>query len=345
MRVHSVATAYRRLLSTTFLLTVVVGAGALTYYELGGGRWSYFECFYMTIVTLSTVGFGETLSGMEEVPGARILTLVLILVGAGILLAFLSQITALFVDGELRAMLRARRMQTKIDKLQRHIVVCGAGSTGEHVIRELLDADEPFVVIDSDQQRVLTLQEDLGTSFLYVIGDATDDHSLSDARVADAKGVIAALHTDKDNLFVTISAKHLNPNVRIVAKAIDNTTVPKLRRAGAHGTVSPNRIGGLRLVSEMIRPQAVQFLDQLMREDNKLRIEDVQVPAGSQLVGRRLAESNIRATGALVIAIRDEKGYRYNPGPDEVLQVGMSLIAIAHPEDASRLRDLLAASA
>lgn len=330
---------YSRLTSAAFFLGCVVVLGALAYFHIGHGRWTFFDCVYMTVITLSTVGFGETLDGMNEVPEARAVTMVLIVIGSGTLLYFLSNLTALVVEGDLQGILRSRRMQKKIDQLEKHIVVCGAGSTGEHVIGELIDAGVEFVVIDQDEERIRVLGEDLGAVILHVTGDATDDHSLERAGVERARGVIAALHTDKDNLFVVISVRHLNPKARIVAKAIDATTTPKLRRAGAHAIVSPNYIGGLRLVSEMIRPQAVDFLDRLLREDNKLRIEDVAIPEGSNLVGHTLAECMIRKTGALVLAIRKGGNYIYNPGPDVVLEAGSHLIVIAPSTSMSGLRD------
>ncbi len=330
---------YSRLTTAAFFLGCVVVLGALAYFHIGHGRWSLFDCFYMTVITLSTVGFGETLSGMNEVPEARAVTLVLIVIGSGTLLYFLSNLTALVVEGDLQGILRARRMQKKIDELEKHIVVCGAGNTGEHVISELIEAGVEFVVIDQDEERIRVLSEDLGAEILHVMGDATDDHSLERAGVERAKGVIAALHTDKDNLFVVISVRHLNPKARIVAKAIDASTTPKLRRAGAHAIVSPNAIGGLRLVSEMIRPQAVDFLDRLLREDTKLRIEDVAITADSNLVGHTLAECKIRETGALVLAIRKGANYVYNPGPDIVLEAGTHLIVIAPSTSIVGLRE------
>lgn len=337
------SSVYGRLLSAAFILTCVVVLGATLYYHLGEGRWTFFDCIYMTVITLSTVGFGETLDGMHDIPEARAVTLVLIVVGSGTLLYFLSNLTALVVEGDLQGILRIRRMQRRIDNLEKHIVVCGAGNTGEHVIRELLDVGAHFVVIDLDPQRIRVLGEDLGAEILHIAGDATDDHSLTGAGVERARGVIAALHDDKDNLFVTISARHLNKNARIVAKAVESSTIPKLQRAGADAIVSPNQIGGLRLVSEMIRPTAMEFLDRLLKDDRKLRIEDVRIPDVSNLVGHTLAEAEIRATGALVIAVRKPDGtFIYNPQGGERLEAGSSLIVIAHTEDVRRLRERLA---
>ncbi len=338
---------YRRLQTAALALTGVVVVGSTLYYQLGEGRWAFFDCVYMTVITLSTVGFGETLEGMNDVPEARLVTLLLIVAGSGTLLYLVSTVTAMIVEGDLQGMLRAQRMQRRIDTLEDHIVVCGVGNTGEHVVKELLDVGETFVIIDANAQRVQLLGQDLGQELLHVVGDATDDHSLTAAGIARAKGVIAALHDDKDNLFVTISARHLNPRARIVAKAVEASTEPKLARAGADAVVSPNFMGGLRLVSEMIRPAAVQFLDRMLRTDRQLRIEDVVIPRDSNLVGHTLADAAIRETGALVLAVQqpNDGEYIYNPQGDLRLEPGAALIVIALQEDLARLEHGLVADA
>lgn len=337
--------AYRRLLSAAAILTTTVLVSSVLLYEAGDDRWTFFECFYLAVITVSSVGFGETLPGMEDVIEARIIVLILIMVGSLTLLWFLSTFTAFMIEGDLRGILRFRQMQKKIDKLSEHIIVCGAGNTGEHVIAELLRDEHPFVVVDTDEERIRLLEKDLGGKIMYVVGDATDDHILMQAGIERASGVIAALHTDKDNLFVVVSAKALTEGVRkktfrIVTKAVDSSARGKLRRAGATAIVSPNEIGGLRLVSEMIRPTAVEFLDRLLRTDRKLRVEDVTIPAESNLVGQTLARASIRETGALVIAVQQpDNEIVYNPNSSLVLRAGASLIVIAHMEDVIRLRD------
>jgi len=341
--------AMGRLLSASIFLSVAVGVGTMAYYQIGQGRWTLFDCLYMTVITLSTVGFGETLEGMDAVPEARMVTMILIVVGSGTLLYFLSNFTALIVEGDLQGILRQRRMQRHIEALEDHVIVCGAGNTGEHVVAELIDADIPFVVIEQDEQRMQMLSDDFGTELLYILGDATDDHSLEDAGIERARGVISCLHTDKDNLFVTVSARALTLErqkatpLRIVTKAVDSSAIRKMQRAGASAIVSPNQIGGLRLVSEMIRPRAIEFLDRLLRADRRLRIEDVTIPHGSNLDGRTLADAAIRQTGALVIAVRQTDGtFVYNPKGSLQLRAGASLIVIAHTEDVKRLSEGLA---
>lgn len=336
---------YQRLATATLVLTTILVGGATVFHQLGDGRWSWFDCFYMTVITLSTVGFGEMLPGMEEVEGARIVTLVLIILGSGTLLYFMSNLTALIIEGDLGGLLLRRRMQGKINKLEGHIIVCGIGNTGIHIVEELLAVGTRFVVIEHREERVRKLQDEVGNNFLWVLGDATDDHVLEAAGITRCAGVIAALHDDKENLFVTITASALNKNARIVAKAIEPSTEPKLLRAGATSVVSPNFIGGMRLVSEMIRPAAVEFIDRMLRDpERSLRIDEAHIDPESRLVGQTLAESDVRETGALVIAVRQPNGdYVYKPSGELILEAGAHLIVIAKAEDLTRLRETVTA--
>lgn len=319
-------------------MSVVLGAAG--YHLLGEGRWTWGDCFYMTIITLSTVGYGETLPGMHEVPFVRAWTAGLILCGTGILLYWVSAFTAVIVDGDLRGLLRSRRLQKAIDGLRNHVIVCGAGTTGVHAIRELVDAGTQFVVLDHDEGRLNALAEEVDGELLYLVGDAAGDPMLLKAGIERAMGVLVMLHEDRDNLFCTLSARALNANVRIISKAVEHSALPKLLRAGADRVVSPNFIGGLRLASEMVRPSVVEFLDTMLRGDEKLRIEEVKIPDGTPLAGAQLRHAGIRdATNALVLAMRDPQGgYHFNPGPDFIVQPGMTMIVLAHMEEVLHLR-------
>jgi len=325
-----------------FLVSVVI-VGAVGYHQLGQGRWPFWDCFYMTVITVSTVGFAETLPGMADVTGARAFTVGLIILGSGTLLYFVSTFTAFVVEGDLVGALRRNRMQKRIDQLTDHIVVCGVGSTGVHIIEELQLTDQSFVAIDEDFDRLARVDEELPkTELMYVVGDATDDATLHHAGIERARGVIAALHDDKQNVFLTITARALNPKARIVAKAIDDTAARKLLRAGADAVVSPYRIGGMRLVSEMIRPRVLEFLDLMVRDqEQNLRIEEIPIPDESTLVNTTLRKTDIRkATDVLVIAVRSEEGhYTYNPGPDTKIEKGMTLIVLAATAEVGKLRD------
>jgi len=334
--------AYGRLVSAAGVLGAVMLVGAGSYYSIGAGRWSWFDCFYMTVITLSTVGFAETLEGMNEIPEARAVTLTLIILGSGTLLYFISSLTALIVEGDLQGILRRRSMDRAIGALKQHVILCGIGTTGWHIATELRAVGVPFVVIDSDRERLDELNAEFKDSLLYVLGDATDDHVLDAAGVERARGVISALNDDKANLFVTISARALNPTARIVAKSIEPSTERKLRRAGADAVVAPNYIGGVRLFSEMISPKTVAFLDRIVQFGGGISVglEAIDIPATSPIVGKRLAETDIRRAGALVVAVhRSDGDYVYNPGSEHVLEAGDSLIVLAESQDAAALRD------
>ncbi len=338
---RSKRSAYGRLISASGVLAAVVLAGATAYYAVGDGRWSWFDCFYMTIITLSTVGFAETLEGMNEISEARAVTVVLIILGSGTLLYFISSLTALIVEGDLQGILRRRSMQRAIGTLKDHVIVCGIGTTGWHIATELRAVGLPFVVVDSDRDRLDELNAEFDDDLLSVHGDATDDHILELAGVERARGVISALNDDKANLFVTISARALNPTARIVAKSIEPSTERKLRRAGADAVVAPNYIGGVRLFSEMVSPKTVAFLDRIVQFGSGISvgIEAIDVPESSPLVGKRLAETDLREAGALVVAVHRADGdYVYNPGGEHLLDAGDSLIVLADTDDVAALR-------
>lgn len=340
-----------RLILATILLGLVVLIGSGGYHLLGEGRWTIEEVLYFTVITLSTVGFGETLPGMDHVPYARLWTILMIFFGSGTLLYFVSTLTAFIVEGDLQGALRRNRMQKRIDHLSNHYIVCGAGSTGIHVVEELMNTHHSLVVVDRDEERLLNLADKLGQQrFLYVVGDATDDETLKQAGIERAEGVIAALTDDKDNLYITLSAYQLSRDraqkgeFRIVAKAVDPSARAKLLAAGATRVVSPSQIGGMRMVSEMIRPAVVEFLDLMLRDPEKnLRIEEVAIPSTSTLIGVRLRDTNIRGqTRAMVIAVKhagDTPRYTYNPGPDLEIEKGMTLIVLAETVEMNKLRE------
>lgn len=343
----------RLILAAVLMFTVVlVGSGG--YHLLGDGRWSIEEVLYFTVITLSTVGFGETLPGMDHVPFARLWTILMIFFGSGTLLYFMSTLTAFIVEGDIQGAIRRNRMQKRIDHLSGHYVVCGVGSTGIHVVEELINTHHPFVVIDRDADRLLQLADRFGPQrFHYVAGDATDDEVLIQAGIDRAVGVIAALTDDKDNLYITITASQLERErqargeFRIVAKAIEPTAGPKLIAAGATRVVSPAQIGGMRMVSEMVRPAVVEFLDLMLRDPEKnLRIEEVAIPDESSLVGAQLKDTTIRArTKAMVIACKHAGSpprYTYNPGPTLALEKGMVLIVLAETAEMNKLREGIA---
>jgi voltage-gated potassium channel len=337
----------RRMFVAVGVIVTLVFAGATGFYFLGYGRWKYFDCVYMTIITLSTVGFGE-LPKMADVPGARGLTIMLIVSGVGALAYVQSNLTALLVEGVIGQVLRRNRMRKQIAALSGHVVVAGAGSTGKHVIEELIATQTPFVVIDRNEPHLQRISESMcDGKMLYVHGDATDDHMLLSAGVKAARGCVAALTQDKDNLFVTLSVRSLNPSARIIAKVVEDDAAPKMMKAGATSVVSPTQIGGRRMASELIRPEVNEFLDQMLRDkDKNLRLEEVTVPDKSSYIGVMLKDTPIRReTRLLVVAVREsDRSFLYNPDPDYLIQAGTTLIVMGEAESVVKLRRMIAES-
>jgi len=314
---------YKRLIGVLLVLTVIMLTGILGYSVIEG--WTTFEAFYMTVITLASVGF------MEVHPlsvGGRAFTIVLILCGSGVLIYGISVITAFVVEGELTDALRRRKMDKKIERLDGHYIVCGADQIGRYVLDELVKTRKDFVVIERNPERVRQLvQEDI----LCIEGDATHDASLLKAGIKKARGFITALHSDAENLFVVITAKRLNPGLRVISKALEEESEQKIRMVGAEGVVMPTYIGGLRMVSEMIRPSVVNFLDIMLRSrDKTVRVDEISIPPGSPFIGKTLQQAGILETeGVTIVALKDRAydTYVFNParntvlGPDHILIV------------------------
>ncbi|MFI5296931.1 MAG: potassium channel family protein [Polyangiales bacterium] len=338
----------RRIAIAFSALALLVTAGSVGYFALGHGRWHLSDCVYMTVITLSTVGFGE-LNEMGRVPGARALTVGLIVGGVGTLAYVQGTVTALFVEGALGQAFRRNRMRKAIGAMSGHIVVAGAGSTGRHVIEELVMTKTPFVVIDRDHAHLQRISDDLAKGeMLFVHGDATEDSALIEAGVERARGVVAALTHDKDNLFVTLSARSLNTSARIVAKVAEVGAGPKMLKAGATSVVNPTMIGGRQIASQCLRPEVNELLEQLRGGDESgLRLEEIAIPAHSTFIGKPLKDAPIRRdTRALVVAARDaSRAMTFNPEPEYVIREGMILIVMADAAGIAKLRALVTASA
>lgn len=338
----SASMLYRPLARSLALVLLVFVVGVVGYQVIGGARYTLVDAIYMTTITLTTVGYSEVID-LSHSPAGRLFTTGLLLGGVGSFVYFVSNLTAFLVEGNVHLLLWRKRMSNAIRRLDGHAIVCGGGYTGAHILHELRATGRPFVLIESDPQRVADLiaQED-GVEFPVVVGDATDDDVLLAAGIERASGLVSCISNDKDNLIVTVSARLLNGSLRIVCRCVDEKVVSKIRKAGADAVVSPNRIGGLRMISELVRPTAVSFLDQMLRGPRALRVESTPVAAGSALAGTTIGElQGRRIRDLLIVAIeRGPDDWDYHPADAARLEPGSSLVTICSPSGREALEAL-----
>ncbi len=302
----------------------------------------------MTVITITAVGYEEVRPLSDA---GRLLAAVLLVGGITLMGVWFALLTSALIEMDLRQAFRIRRNMKKIERLKGHVIVCGGGRTGLQIANELKAAGVPYLIIDRDAERAEQLRR-LDDEVLVLVADSTKDETLVQGRIGVARGLVACLSQDTDNLFVCLSARDLQPNLTIVARAYDEQTTQKLYVAGADHVVSPNVTGGTRMAAMILRPQVVSFLDVVAQGDGlALRLEEVCIPSESSMVGRTLAEAQIpQRTGLIVIAIRHtgdsarEPGWRYNPGPSEVLGNGDTLIVMGQTEQLDQLVNLVGAA-
>ena len=327
-------------------LGVLTFVGTLVFWGLGlyYGRpdWSIMNCLFMVVITLTTIGYGDWLD-IRNLYLAELFTLLLAMVGIAVPAFLVSNITALIVEGLFTERFRRRRMEKRIAALSDHIIVCGVGTTGTHVVSELIWTGRSVVAIDQDEEKLQRLCHELG-EFPYIVGPAESDETLRAAGIERAHGLIACLTDDRDNVFVTLTARSLHRTLRIISKVLDDSSRRKLVIAGANQTVNPTAVGGLRLVSEMVRPTAVTFLDSMVRDRTAShRFEELTVEPGSAIAGKSLAKSGLRGKGnSLVVAAKrpGEKTFIYNPTADVLLEPGLVLVILASVTEVDKLRPL-----
>ncbi|OGW46875.1 MAG: hypothetical protein A2Y66_04220 [Nitrospirae bacterium RBG_13_41_22] len=324
----------KRIRLALILITIVFVAGVFGYMLIE--KWSFLDSLYMTVITIATVGYMEV---NPLSPQGRIFTIFLIILGMGILLFGISTFTAFLVEGELSVMLRRRKMEKQILKLKGHYIVCGMGGIGRHIIDELHRTGRLFVAIDKKEEVCKELAE---RDMLFIMGDATSSAVLKAANAERAKGLFCSLHNDAENLLLILTAKGINPKLRIVTKAEEYESEDKMRNAGANGVVLPQYIGGLRMASEMVRPEAVTFLDRMLKSRDKVyRVEDISIGFDSMFTDKTLRESGLLdKMGINVAALRRENEYIFNPSENEKLRVGDVLILIGETKGITEIKNL-----
>jgi voltage-gated potassium channel len=320
-----------------FLAVEVIGSTG--FWIVSGYKASLLDCVYMTFITVATIGFGETID-LTHSPGGRIFLMAIAMAGIANVTYATSKLTAFILETDINEALRRRRMQDNIDALNKHYIVCGVGRVGGNVAHELIVTDRTFVGIEEAPAAIEIFKEKYPRAII-IHGDCSDDDVLLRAGIKRAAGVFAVTGDDGKNLLITLSAKQLNPDARVVARIHDVRNSEKLKRVGADAIVSPDFTGGMRIASSMLRPAVVSFLDEMLRTDDRLRVEEVVVPAA--FVQRSLAEAVPADTGYVVLAVRAGSGWQFNPPADFALQPGHVLVAMATPEGRLALERALAA--
>jgi voltage-gated potassium channel len=322
----------RRVLVAVLLLAIILVFGTVGYMAIE--RWGPMDALYMTVTSVTTVGFGEV---HPLSPQGRLFTITLILTGVGALGYALATVIDFLVEGHLRGYLEERRMNATISALTGHHIVAGIGRVGSEVATAFAEAGKGFVVVDTSAESLALAAE---RGWLFVSGDAAEEKTLRAAGIDRAASLVTALDTDAANVFVTLTARGINPKLNIVARASASSAEEKLLRAGADRVITPTVIGGRRMASMVLDPSVSDYLDLVRRGDRAaFRLEDVELKEGARLVGRTISDARIRdATGALVLAIHDPDGsVNANPSSDTMLKAGDRLIVIGTVEQLEKL--------
>ncbi|TAJ78258.1 MAG: potassium channel protein [Gallionellaceae bacterium] len=332
----------RNLLIAFVVLLLVLLTGTVGYHILGGDKHSWLDCFYMTFITISTIGYGEIVdvSGYEY---GRLFTIFIAISGIGVLGYVLSTLTAFTLENDLNESWRRNKMQQKIAQLKDHYIVCGVGLVGSNVAHELTATGRACVIVDSNMETIKRYL-DSHPGQMYLLGDATDNDLLLAAGVLRARGVFAVAHDDSQNLVISLSAKQLNPTLRVVARCHDVKNAEKTRRAGADEIVSPDFTGGLRIVSAMVRPHVVSFLDDMLKSEASVRMEEINIPL--ELAGKPLTVLYHGNKDCLVLAVRNPaQGWLFNPPSNHIVRGGDVLMVMTSPEGRHRLEQLMQGAA
>lgn len=320
-------------------LPVLAAAASLVAIGVGGYHqledMSFLDALYMTVITISTVGYEEI---HPLSPAGRTFTIFIIIAGAAVAAYFLGVASQFFLDGEWRAQLERRWRVKMLSKLRDHVIVCGYGCVGRHVASELAREGLSFVIVDPSEKAVEAIQQE---EYPCIQGDATDEGVLTSAGIDRARALISAASADADNVFITLTARSMEAGLKIVARANTQESEAKLRKAGADEVITPYPLSAHRMVAAITQPEVADFVDNVMREGH-LELERIALAADSPLVGKKLAEADLRnAAGVIVIGIHDpQQGLVMVPQADMVFAEGCGMIVLGTREDLARFHRL-----
>ena len=329
----------RHLRFSILALAMIIALGTFGYAMIED--WQAFDALYMTVITLATVGFKEV---HELSPEGKVFTIFLIISGTGIIAYTLSSLIQFTLEGQLRKILGRKKLESRISKLRNHYIICGYGRIGHLICREFQSRPTPFVVVEKNPHHIERLERE---GHMYVEGDATDDETLQAAGIEHAKGLITAVTSDTDNVYITLTARGLNPKLFILARAGEEGAEKKLMRAGASKVISPYTIGASRMAQAILRPSVVDFIELATASEHlELQIEEIRIAADSVLAGKTLVNSGIRQSmGIIIVGIKATDGkMTFNPPPDKNIEPNAVLIILGERPSISQLEKIAGGS-
>jgi len=297
--------------------------------------WSWFDGLYMVVTTITTIGYKEVHPLSR---GGQVFNLFLILAGVSLLLLGIGTLNQALLEFELRDFFGRRKMERQIGRLSDHYIICGAGRVGRSAARELARRPVPFVIIEQNEAKAARYAGD----WPVLIGDATQEQTLREAHIERARGLVAATTTDATNLYIVLTARGLNPKLRIIARASEEDAEKHLLTAGADSVVSPYLFAGQRIAQSFLRPHVVSFLDTATTHLGiDLEIGEIGIGPGSAFAGKTIETSRLRQErGVIVLAIKREKGMHFNPAPEDRIEPGDYLIAMGEPAQLRQLEQM-----
>jgi voltage-gated potassium channel len=316
-------------------LSLVILAGTAGFHFIEG--WSWFDGFYMVVTTLTTIGYQETHPLSHA---GRVFNIGVIVAGVSLVFLGIGALTQALLEFELRSFFGRRKMEREIDRLTDHYIICGAGRVGRSAARELARRPVPFVIIENNDAKAARYQNEC----LMMVGDATKEQTLHEARIEQARGLVAATTTDATNLYIILTARALNPKLKIIARASEEDAEKHLLKAGADFIVSPYSFAGQRIAQTFLRPHVVTFLDTATTHlGMDLEIGEICVSQDSSFAGKTIETSRVRQErGVIVLAIKRGQGMRFNPSPDDRIEAGDYLIAMGEPAQLRQVEQMAA---
>ena len=325
----------RKLINPVIAIICVIAIGTIGYMLIE--QWSLFDAFYMTIITLTTVGYDEVHHLSQT---GRAFSIVLILCGVGTMFYMFGVAAKVLLEGEIREILGRKKLTKKIENLKNHYIICGYGRMGKVICNEMIQSGSQFLVIEKTAEVLADMDKDI----LALQGDSTQDAVLKAGGIEKAIGLISVLSSDADNLYVVLSARGLNPKLRIVARASEEGVESKLLRAGADKVISPYHLGGLRIAHTVLKPAVVDFIEFATKRGNiELQMEEIKVKGTSHIVERSLDECGIRKEMRIIIvAIKRETGeMEFNPTSTCIIKPGDTLVAMGETKQLEELEELV----